>query len=330
MVPRSQQGEGSVAKKSAKEEARSVEDSLKGLTLDDLEHGERRAEAGTFSTTTDYILMDPRAIERDGPYVRDVDDEPDESIDNFITSIQESGEVRHPIGVRTEGTPTHRRFILVYGDRRLRAALNAGLERVPVRDFGFISEDEAILLQLEENLNRQEMSPAATAVAFHLAVQQGTSQQDLAARTGRAPGYISEMVRAGAGLARLSDEERAGVEREGRRFTFRLLQKIARIPSAEDRAQELRRLLEDGSPPGEAGPKGPVRRSEFRDGGGLVIRWKDRDLVNGADALIEEAHQAFREEMQTLGERLERLVQTKRLSEDAARKARQRIDQLLE
>ena len=293
---------------SRKTSRKSIADTLADVDLSTVA-ATASAEDEGFRTTDKYFYMDPRRIDREGPYVRDVEDEDEESIQRFIEAVEEAREVRHPIGIRTAGPPMDPRYILVYGARRLQAALEAGLPHVPVRDLGEIEEGEALLLQLEENLSRRDMDPVVTAVALHRAVENGNTQAEVARHTGKAKSYVSEMVRAGAGLARLSREEQARVMADGR-FTVRAFQEIAKLQGPEERADAIRNMLEGKGKPGhrkETGAAGPAKRKAYRNGADLRFSWRDRDLIANPTDLLEQAREAFAVEIKAIMHRIEEL-----------------------
>jgi ParB family chromosome partitioning protein len=77
-----------------------------------------------------------------------------EALEALAQSIREKG-VLQPLLVRPLGDG---RYAIVAGERRYRAALMAGLTEVPVRVLE-ISEKEARLLALVENLQREDLNP---------------------------------------------------------------------------------------------------------------------------------------------------------------------------
>lgn len=97
--------------------------------------------------------------------------------------------VLSPILVRP--APNGAGFELVAGQRRLLACRRLGLERVPavVRNLADVEAAEA---SLAENMARQDLSPIEEARAFqHLVEDLGASPEALAARMGRAPGFVA-------------------------------------------------------------------------------------------------------------------------------------------
>jgi ParB family chromosome partitioning protein len=115
----------------------------------------------------------------------------DEALVELVTSIREVG-LLQPVVVRPTGPESYE---LVMGERRLRAAKAAGLERIPaiVRDTG----DEVMLRDaLLENLHRQQLNPLEEAAAYSQLLQDfGATHEELAARIGRSRPQISNTIR---------------------------------------------------------------------------------------------------------------------------------------
>jgi ParB family chromosome partitioning protein len=100
------------------------------------------------------------------------------------------------------------RYELVAGERRLRAAKTAGLERVPalVRST---EESERLELALIENMARQDLNPVDAARACAALVDElGLTKEEVGRRVGRSRAAISNMVR----LLELPDEVLAMLE----------------------------------------------------------------------------------------------------------------------
>jgi ParB family transcriptional regulator, chromosome partitioning protein len=100
------------------------------------------------------------------------------------------------------------RYELVAGERRLRAAKLAGLERLPavVRTT---EESERLELALIENMARQDLNPVDAARACAALVDElGLTKEEVGRRVGRSRAAISNMVR----LLELPDEVIAMLE----------------------------------------------------------------------------------------------------------------------
>ncbi len=114
-----------------------------------------------------------------------------ETLAGLASSIEVSGVVQ-PLLVRplTDGS-----YELIAGERRWRAAQQAGLERVPavVRDS---SEAERLQTALIENMVREDLNPVEEARACAALVEDlGLSKEDLARRVGRSRPAVSNLIR---------------------------------------------------------------------------------------------------------------------------------------
>ena len=115
---------------------------------------------------------------------------PETGIRELAASIKEVG-ILQPLVVRS----TTAGFELIAGERRLRAAREAGLERVPVliRQAG---EHESMELALVENLQRENLSPLETAAAYQALMDGfGLSKDQLARRLGKSRAAVSNTLR---------------------------------------------------------------------------------------------------------------------------------------
>lgn len=111
-------------------------------------------------------------------------------LESLAASVREHGIIQ-PILV----TETLDGYQLVAGERRLRAARMAGLERIPavVRQ---LADREQLELALVENLQRADLNPIETAEAYRqLIAEFGFAQDDLATRVGRARTTVTNTLR---------------------------------------------------------------------------------------------------------------------------------------
>ncbi len=103
-----------------------------------------------------------------------------ERLAELAQSIQANGIVQ-PLVVRQTGE----RYQLIAGERRLRAAKLAGLDRVPVvvREF---PEDRLLEVTLVENIQREDLNPIETAIAFErLGREFNLTAEQVGTRTGK-------------------------------------------------------------------------------------------------------------------------------------------------
>jgi ParB family transcriptional regulator, chromosome partitioning protein len=108
----------------------------------------------------------------------------------LVASIREHG-VLQPILV----TETLDGYQLVTGERRVRAAAAAGLERVPaiVRD---LDDQHRLELALVENLQREDLDPIDAAHGFRRLIDDfGFSHEQIASRVGRARSTVANTLR---------------------------------------------------------------------------------------------------------------------------------------
>ncbi|ALJ22315.1 ParB/RepB/Spo0J family partition protein [Microbacterium sp. No. 7] len=109
----------------------------------------------------------------------------------LVHSVREFG-VLQPVVVRTNADGTYE---LIMGERRTRAAREAGLTAIPaiVRD----TADEFLLRDaLLENLHRSQLNPLEEASAYQQLLEDfGITQEELATRIGRSRPQISNTIR---------------------------------------------------------------------------------------------------------------------------------------
>src|ERR671916_141093 len=115
---------------------------------------------------------------------------PQAGIEELAASIREVG-VLQPLVVRS--TPGG--FELIAGERRLRAAKEAGLDRVPLL-IPQAGDNESMELALVENLQRENLSPLETAAAYQ-ALMDGfdLTKDQLARRLGKSRAAVTNTLR---------------------------------------------------------------------------------------------------------------------------------------
>jgi ParB family chromosome partitioning protein len=111
-------------------------------------------------------------------------------LSELAASLRESGMVQ-PILVRRHGD----RYQIIAGERRWRAAREAGLSAVPivVRE---VPDERLLELALVENIQRQELSPLEEAVAYQkLHDEFQLTQEEVARRVGKDRSTVANTVR---------------------------------------------------------------------------------------------------------------------------------------
>ena len=126
-------------------------------------------------------------------------------IDELAASIRNQGIIQ-PLVVR----PNSDGFELIAGERRWRAAMKAGLIRVPVvvREA---SDHEALQLALVENLQREDLNPIEEATGYRrLQEEFHWSQEEMAEKVGKSRPAIANSLRLLALPAEVQQEISAG------------------------------------------------------------------------------------------------------------------------
>ena len=111
----------------------------------------------------------------------------------LVHSIREIG-VLQPVVVRKK--PSDRsRFELIMGERRLRAAKDAGLSTIPAI-IRYVDDTDLLRDALLENLHRAELNPLEEAAAYGQLLEDfGCTQEELSERIGRSRPQISNTLR---------------------------------------------------------------------------------------------------------------------------------------
>lgn len=114
----------------------------------------------------------------------------DDALQELAASIKATG-VLQPLIVRAAGDG----FTLIAGERRLRAAALAGLERVPVivRE---VSDTEMMEFALIENIQRENLNPVDEANAYQMLIQKvGLTHDQISERVGKQRSSITNALR---------------------------------------------------------------------------------------------------------------------------------------
>ena len=177
---------------------------------------------------------------------------------SLTESITEHG-VLQPILV----TETVDGYQLVAGERRLRAAQAAGLERIPavVRQ---LADRDQLELALVENLQREDLDPLETADAYRQLIDDfGFSQDDVASRVGRARSTVANTLRlldlapgvqAAVGDGRLTEGHGRALGGLAPEIQDRILDSVIGQELSVRQTEELVRRLREPKPE----PAGPV------------------------------------------------------------------------
>lgn len=128
----------------------------------------------------------------------------EESLQELATSIKDHGIIQ-PIIVEQKGSD----YYIIAGERRTRAALLAGLTRVPVifREFDNTKKLEIALI---ENIQRENLNPIEEAKAYQEIMQlSGLNQEETAKRVGKSRSAVANAMR----LLQLPDGMQSALEK---------------------------------------------------------------------------------------------------------------------
>ncbi len=193
-------------------------------------------------------------------------------MDELAASIREHG-VLQPLIVTYGSNPGE--YTLIAGERRLLAAKQAGLEKVPVivREA---SDEQLVELALIENVQRADLNPLEAAEAFRqLSEEFHLSHEEIAARVGKSRVAVTNTLR----LLKLSEKVQKSLVED--LITEGHARALLALPStqAQDaalhtilsqgltvrQAEELVRKLTGTKPPPAAKPAAPPEISALED-----------------------------------------------------------------
>ena len=117
---------------------------------------------------------------------------------DLVVSIREKG-VLEPILVRPrpgdpDGGPSGALFRIISGERRYRAAQEAGLYEVPAIEME-VSDEEALEIALIENLQRKDLTPFEEAEGYRLlAESHGYTHEEIGEAVGKSRTVVTESL----------------------------------------------------------------------------------------------------------------------------------------
>ena len=156
----------------------------------------------------------------------------DDELEELTKSISEYGVLQPLIVKRAEG----RRFILVAGERRLRAAGLAGLKTVPaiVRE---LQDREAALIALVENVQRENLNFLEEARAYKKLMEDfNLTQGEIAKRVSKQQSTISNKIR----ILSLPDDVQEAIIQNG--LTERHARALLKLSAQDDRRRIIERV----------------------------------------------------------------------------------------
>jgi ParB family chromosome partitioning protein len=201
------------------------------------------------------------------------------ALEELAASIRRHG-VLQPVVV-SEGGPE--RYVLITGERRLRAARLAGLETVPAVIRERLEDVAQLELALVENLQRRDLTPMEEARAFEsLRAGLGLSQQEIANRVGMDRSTVANSLR----LLRLPREVQELVESGD--LSAGHARALLSFSTADERSEWAKRVVATGlSVRGLEREAAEARRggSKGKSGGGRKSAQRDPNLLVAEEKL---------------------------------------------
>ncbi|MEP7310563.1 MAG: ParB/RepB/Spo0J family partition protein [Acidobacteriota bacterium] len=191
----------------------------------------------------------------------------EERLEELSRSIKANGVIQ-PIVVRQDGD----RYQIIAGERRWRAAMKAGLLRVPVvvRDVASGQERSILEMALIENIQREDLNPMDEAHAYRrLSDEFRLRQEDIAAAVGKDRATVANHLRLLKLPAEVQEEVASGTlsmgharallslpsEAEQRRVGREL---IARALSVRETELLVKKIVDSTAAPRDPVPPRPV------------------------------------------------------------------------
>ena len=122
----------------------------------------------------------------------------DDALEELTASVREHGVIQPLLVTQLPDEPDSPgapRYQLIAGERRLRAAQAAGLDRVPVTVRESVPREQ-LVLALIENVQREDLNPLEESRAYRRLVDDyGLTQQQVAERVGRSRAAVTNRLR---------------------------------------------------------------------------------------------------------------------------------------
>lgn len=193
------------------------------------------SEGGDGKTAHVQVIRVPRTAVVPNPYQPRKEFEP-EALEELAASIHQYGVLQPLLVAPGEGG----RYILIAGERRLRASGLAGLETVPVIVSDYTTQQIAEIAMIE-NLQRRDLHFLEEAEGYEKLMDTfHMTQETMAVKVGKKQSTIANKLR----LLRLAPELRAEIHDSG--LTERHARVLLKLPEDKDRETVARKAIRDG------------------------------------------------------------------------------------
>ncbi|HCA81293.1 MAG TPA: DNA-binding protein [Bacteroidetes bacterium] len=164
----------------------------------------RHDEVGSDSGGVGIMARIPVDQIRPNPFQPRTEFDP-EALAELTRSIVEKGVIQPVTVRRVEGG-----YQLVTGERRLRAAQNAGLSEIPAYIIAVDSDEEMLELALIENIQRETLNPIEIAHAYRRLIDEcHLTQEEVAEKVGKDRTTVTNFIR----LLKLPQEIQIGLRK---------------------------------------------------------------------------------------------------------------------
>lgn len=193
-----------------------------------------------------------------------------EALEELAASIRSMGVIQ-PITLKEIG---EEQYLIISGERRYRAALMAGLERIPAY-IKTAADEHVVEMALIENIQREDLNSIEIALAYHKLIENyGLTQEQLSERVGKKRTTIANYLR----LLKLPAEIQVGLKNkkidmgharalvpvEDPEVQLALYEQIVEQGLSVRNVEEMvRQLAEGGQPEAIAVPEKTARKPMF-------------------------------------------------------------------
>ncbi len=207
----------------------------------------------------------------------------DQSFEELVQSIKEKGIIEPIIVSRNNG-----KYVIIAGERRYRAAIEAGLMTIPAVIREDLAEKDLLELAIIENIHREDLNPIEEARAFSILIEKfNYTHEELAEKLSVSRPKITNLLR----LLHLPEEIQFLIENG--ELTEGHARALLSLEEQESRIQIAREIIKNNL---------SVRQTEQ-----LIKNIKQ----NSTTKVTSKQKQKFDPNLRTLAERLTRTIQGK-------------------
>ena len=135
------------------------------------------------------LMLDPRELKANPYQPRRHFDE--QALEELSNSIKVHGLIQ-PVVVQKDSDGS---YFIIAGERRTRASIMAGLEKIPVV-ISDVKEENKLEVALIENIQREDLNPIEEALAYQAIIEMGNlTQEELSSRVGKKRSTITNAIR---------------------------------------------------------------------------------------------------------------------------------------